>query len=59
MKERIQVKGKRYRYYVGISFIGVREMPIRNEAGLRFVAPRPDNVDRKQIRAEILKRIGA
>jgi len=59
MKERIQVKGKRYRYYIGISFIGVREMPISNEAGLRFVVPRPDVVDRKKIRAEILKRISA
>jgi len=59
MKERIQVKGKRYAFYIGISFVGVREVPFYNEAGLRFVAPRPDSIDRKQIRALILQRMGA
>jgi len=59
MKRRIQVKGRRYQVYIGITYIGVREMPFRNEAGLRFVAPRPDGVDRKKIRAEILKRMSA
>lgn len=54
----IQVGGRRFGYEVGLSFLGVKEYG-RNGSGLSFAIPRPDAIDRKQIRALILQKMGA
>jgi hypothetical protein len=63
---RIQVHRRRFSYKIGGTFLGVWELTpvspllrIRHYQKLSFAIPRPDEVDRKKIRAEILKRISA
>lgn len=63
---KIQVHRRRFAYKAGNTFLGVWELKpvspllrLRCYQKLSFVIPRPDAVDRKKIRAEILKRIGA
>jgi hypothetical protein len=67
MMNRIQVRRRRFGYKVGNTFLGVWEMPSswqRAHRGYKdaplicFAIPRPDAVDRKQIRALILQRMG-
>jgi hypothetical protein len=64
---RIQVKGRRFSFKAGNTFLGVWERGRRTIDGgvyygrgsLSFVIPRPDAIDRKQIRALILQKMGA
>jgi hypothetical protein len=63
---RIQVHGRRFAWKTGNTFLGVWElMPaepflkLTLRSRLSFAIPRPDAIDRKQIRALILQRMGA
>lgn len=56
--QRIEVGGRRFGYKVGVTFVAFKEYGAR-EKKLSFAIPCPDAIGRKQIRAEILKRIGA
>jgi len=60
---RIQVRGHRFGYKVGNTLIGVKEYPNylkgRTTGLLSFAISRPDAIDRKQIRALILQKMGA
>src|SRR5262245_23878761 len=63
---RIQIHGRRFAWKTGSTFLGVWElMPVKPiwrltlRKRLSFAIPRPDSIDRKQIRALILQRMGA
>lgn len=68
MRERIQVNGRRFYMKAGITFVGVWEsrslrewayLSFKDAPLILFVIPRPDSIDRKQIRALILQKMGA